>query len=67
MVGSAGADLSKTALISDDKSFVATGKDLPLPVHEWLSDWVTDWLTERVIQKGFLIFLKLCTLTIHDR
>ena len=32
MVGSAGADLSKTALMSDDKSFVATGKDLPLPV-----------------------------------
>ena len=32
MVGSAGADLSKTARISDDKSFVATGKDLQLPV-----------------------------------
>ena len=32
MVGSAGADLSKAALISDDKYFVGTGKDIPLPV-----------------------------------
>ena len=32
MVGSAGADLSKAALISDDKFFVASGKDTPLAV-----------------------------------
>ena len=30
MVGSAWADLSRTALVSDENSFVATGKDLPL-------------------------------------
>ena len=32
MVGSAWADLSRTALVSDENSFVATGKDLPLLV-----------------------------------
>ena len=32
MVGSAGTDLSRTALVSDDKSFVAAGKYLPLLV-----------------------------------
>ena len=32
MVGSAGADLSKAALMSDDKFFVATGKDTPLAI-----------------------------------
>ena len=32
MVGSAWADLSRTALFSDENSFVATGKDLPLLV-----------------------------------
>ena len=32
MVGSAWADLSRTALVSDENSFVATRKDLPLLV-----------------------------------
>ena len=32
MVGSAWVDLSRTALVSDENSFVATGKDLPLLV-----------------------------------
>ena len=32
MVGSAWADLSRSALVSDENSFVATGKDLPLLV-----------------------------------
>ena len=32
MVGSAWADLSRTALVSDENSFVVTGKDLPLLV-----------------------------------
>ena len=32
MIGSAWADLSRTALVSDENSFVATGKDLPLLV-----------------------------------
>ena len=30
MVGSAWADLSRTALVYDENSFVAAGKDLPL-------------------------------------
>ena len=32
MIGSAWADLSRTALVSDENAFVATGKDLPLLV-----------------------------------
>ena len=32
MVGSAWADLSRSALVSDENSFVASGKDLPLLV-----------------------------------